>query len=482
MKRDTFFRLLAIGATGGLYPLCFPNFDLGWLAFFILVPLHLAIDNLKLRQAFLWGWLAGVIAFIGIMSWVITAMNLYGKVPLFISTLLMLLLATYLGLYVGLYTLGVTWIQNSWPKAIVIGGPCLWVALELLRTYFLSGLPWGLLGYSQYQWLTIIQFADLTGVYGVSFLIVLINTALTSIILWGFKHGSLPQATPFPWQALTTAVVSFGLVFAYGTWHLHTPSSSALKTRALNIGVVQASIDQAHKWDTAYRQETLNRYADLSKQAANNIDLLIWPEAATPFLFEREPAYQGEVLQVTRDAQSPLLFGSPTLRREKNGSPYLLNSAYLLTSSGQIAGRYDKRHLVPFGEYIPLKTLLFFLDKLVAGIGDFKPGIGQLTLALPQDPQRAEVRFGVAICFEVIFPDEVRQMAKEGAELSCYHYERCLVRGFASPLSTFRHGRLSSSRKPNRFCPSSQYRHFWICRTEWSHFVDNSDIFPSCHY
>ena len=194
------------------------------------------------------------------------------------------------------------------------------------------------------------------------------------------------------------------------------PPAPLPEARTLTIGAVQANIDQAHKWNEAYRQETLNRYADLSKQAANHIDLLIWPEAATPFLFEREPAYQGEILQIAHDAQSPLLFGSPTLRYEKNGSPYLLNSAYLLTSSGQIGGRYDKRHLVPFGEYIPLKALLFFLEKFVVGIGDFKSGTGQLTLALPQDPQSVEARFGVAICFEVIFPDEVRQMAKEGAD------------------------------------------------------------------
>lgn len=419
MKHYAPLRLTGVCLTGVLYPLCFPNFDLGWLAWIVLIPLHLALEGLQTRQAFFLGWLGGVIAFVGVMSWVITAMTLYGQVPLVISTLLMLLLATYLGVYVGLYAIGVAWVQRSWPympKMMVVLGPCWWVTLELLRTHFLSGLPWALFGYSQYQWLAVIQFADITGVYGVSFLIVLVNSALALLLRWGMERHRSSSDHPFPWPAVSTAGIALGLVLLYGTWQLHTQSMPDVNRRTLTIGLVQANIDQAHKWDKVYRQETLRRYADLSKQAAQDIDLLVWPEAATPFLFEREPAYQGEVLRVVREAQSPLLFGSPALRHEEDGTPYLFNSAYLLTSSGQLGGRYDKRHLVPFGEYIPLKPLLFFLDKLVVGIGDFRSGTGPLTLSLSEEASNLTARFGVAICFEVIFPNEVRQMVKEGAD------------------------------------------------------------------
>jgi apolipoprotein N-acyltransferase len=401
--------------TGILYPLCFPSFDQGWLAWVVLVPLHLAIEGLPPRRAFWWGWLAGIMAFVGVMFWVITAMTLYGQVPLVISMLLMLLLATYLGAFIGLYALGISWGQQSQPIIMAFGAGCLWVALELLRTHFLSGLPWALLGYSQYQWLPVIQFADITGVYGVSFLVVFVNAALASLILWSITQQPSPGIS-FPWSTLFTTVTAIVLVLVYGIWKLHTQSISDSQTSQLNVGLVQANIDQGHKWDEAYRQQTLDRYSDLSAKAAQNVDLLVWPEAATPFLFEREPAYQGEVLQIAHDAQSPLLFGSPALRHERDGTPYLLNSAYLLTQSGTIAGRYDKRHLVPFGEYIPLRTLLFFLDKLVVGIGDFKTGTGPLLLTLPKDDSLPPARFGVAICFEVIFPDEVRQMVKEGAD------------------------------------------------------------------
>ena len=163
-------------------------------------------------------------------------------------------------------------------------------------------------------------------------------------------------------------------------------------------------------------KETLSRYATLTQQAAQATDLLVWPEAATPFLFEKEPAYQEVVLDIIKRADTPLLFGSPALRYHEDGRPYLLNSAYLLTPSGTIAGRYDKRHLVPFGEYIPLRSILFFLDKLVVGIGDFESGTGPRTISLVRQGDAPPLSFGVAICFEVIFPDLVRKLAKDGAD------------------------------------------------------------------
>ncbi|MFQ5993357.1 MAG: apolipoprotein N-acyltransferase, partial [Nitrospiraceae bacterium] len=186
------------------------------------------------------------------------------------------------------------------------------------------------------------------------------------------------------------------------------------------VGVVQANIDQARKWDAAYRRETMNRYVRLTRQVAQDSDVVIWPEAATPFFFELEPDYRTQVSALTRSHQVPLLLGSPTLRRFPDGRPYLLNSAYLLDPGGNIVGRYDKRHLVPFGEYIPLRSLLFFVEKLAEGIGDFEPGTGQTVLSLPdQEAGRSGApapRFGVVICYEVIYPDLVRQIVGHGAD------------------------------------------------------------------
>lgn len=416
-------RLVLLAATTGiLLPYCFPKYDMGLLAWVALIPLHIALDGISRRtQAFWLGWLAGIIASTGIMSWVVTAMHTYGKVPLVFSYGIMLLLTAYLGLYMALYSAGVVWFRMLVPRYGLFAAPCLWVALELLRTYVLSGLPWSLLGYSQYRQLDLIQIADHLGVYGVSFLIVLTNVALAELYLWimplfrGFRPSRLP------WELVTTAAMLVSLSWAYSTSLIASEAVERPKA-TLRVGVVQPNIDQAIKWDQAFRDETLRRYDRLTESFGYGADLVVWPEAATPFIYEREPMYQLQLVAMANRAAAPLLFGSPAIRFDAERKPFLLNSAYLLSPDGQLLGRYDKQHLVPFGEYIPLKSsLLFFLEKMVEGIGDFQAGPGPTILSFQLKgsdggaPAR-RVKFGVVICYEVIFPDLVRRMATAGAE------------------------------------------------------------------
>jgi apolipoprotein N-acyltransferase len=417
--------------TGLLYPLCFPDFNLGAVAWVVLLPLHFALMNdnpVSLRRAFWLGWLAGLIAFVGVMFWVVTAMHQYGKVPLPVSYALMGLLAAYLGLFVAGYALGFVWLQKSFPRGAFLGAPVLWVSLEWLRTHLFSGLPWDLMGYSQYQWLPAIQIADCTAVYGVSFIVVLVNVALAEVGLWTIRNLRQPPPryvrTPVPWLTATVAALTLALTLLYGQARL-AESPPAGSDRSIAIGLVQANIDQAQKWDAAYRQSTLDRYKRLTAQAAAGSDLVLWPEAATPFLFEQEIPYRNEVMKLATTHGVPLLLGSPALRYYPNGRLYLLNSAYLLSSDGRMLGRYDKQHLVPFGEYIPLhSSLLFFLDKLVEGIGDFEAGTAATVLSLPRADEAAEsaspssrgASFGVVICYEVIFPNLVRKFVENGAE------------------------------------------------------------------
>ena len=416
-------RLILLAATTGiLLPYCFPKYDLGLLAWVALIPLHIALDGLsRRRQAFWLGWLAGIICSTGIMSWVVTAMHTYGKVPLVFSYGIMLLLTAYLGLYVGIYSAGVVWFRMLVPRYGLFAAPCLWVTLELLRTYVLSGLPWSLLGYSQYRQLDVIQIADHLGVYGVSFLIVLTNVALAELYLWlmplfrGFRPSRLP------WELVTTAAMLVSLSWAYSTSLIASEGMERLRT-TLQVGVVQPNIDQAIKWDQAFREETLRRYDRLTESFGYGVDLVVWPEAATPFIYEREPVYQLQLVAMANRASAPLLFGSPAVRFDADRKPFLLNSAYLLAPDGQLLGRYDKQHLVPFGEYIPLKSsLLFFLEKMVEGIGDFQAGPGPtiLSFQLKESDGAAparRVKFGIVICYEVIFPDLVRRIAQSGAE------------------------------------------------------------------
>ncbi len=419
--------LMLAGVSGLLLPFCFPKFEIGALAWIALIPLHFAVEGKQKRQAFWIGCLAGAIGFTGIMAWVVTAMHTYGKVPLVVSYAILLLLAAYLGLYVGLYCAGMIWFRGLIPRYGLLLAPCLWVSLELLRTYFLSGLPWALLGYSQFRQIELIQVADHTGVYGLSFLIVLVNVALAELILWlmplrrGFRPATLP------WELMTTASMLLTLAWWYGLGMSTGAPLADVPRISLTVGVVQPNIDQALKWDAAYRDETLKRYERLTNRLGTSPDLVMWPEAATPFVFEREPVYQLQLIALSNRAQAPLLFGSPALRYYPDRRPYLLNSAYLLSPDGHLLGRYDKQHLVPFGEYIPLKSsLLFFLDKLVEGIGDFEAGPGPTmlsftphnkTTSVESDPTPSKpVKFGTLICYEVIFPDLVRRFAAGGAE------------------------------------------------------------------
>ncbi|HET8720672.1 MAG TPA: apolipoprotein N-acyltransferase, partial [Nitrospira sp.] len=374
--------ILLAATTGVLLPYCFPRYDLGLLAWVALIPLHVALDGLsRRRQAFWLGWTAGIISSTGIMAWVVTAMHTYGKVPLVLSYGIMLLLTAYLGLYVGIYSAGVVWFRMLVPRYGLFAAPCLWVALELLRTYVLSGLPWSLLGYSQYRQLDLIQIADHLGVYGVSFLIVLTNVALAELYLWltplfrGFRPARLP------WELVTTAAMLVGLSWAYSTSLIAREGIEPAKA-TLQVGVVQPNVDQAIKWDQAFRDETLRRYDRLTDSFGYGADLVVWPEAATPFIYEREPVYQLQLVAMANRAGAPLLFGSPAVRFDSDRKPFLLNSAYLLAPDGQLMGRYDKQHLVPFGEYIPLKSsLLFFLEKMVEGLGDFQAGPGPTILS-----------------------------------------------------------------------------------------------------
>jgi apolipoprotein N-acyltransferase len=421
-------RSLVLASASGLFlPLSFPKSDLGLLAWVALVPLHWALDGKNKAEAFWIGWLSGTIAFTGMMSWVVTAMNTYGKVPLAISYGLMLLLTAYLGLYVGLYSAGAVWFRSLIPRYGFFVFPCLWVTLELLRTYALSGMPWGLLGYSQYRQIEIIQIADHMGVYGVSFLIVLVNVALAEFLSWLMPYFRNFRPARLPWELAAMATLVVTLSWQYGLATLSETPFSGIPRSSISVGVVQPNIDQAVKWDTAHREQTLARFDQLTERLGHATDLVVWPEAATPFVFEREPVYQLQLIALANRAQAPILFGSPALRFYPDRRPYLMNSAYLLAPDGQLLGRYDKQHLVPFGEYIPLKSsLLFFLDKMVEGIGDFEAGTGPTVLTLTPKPRSASasntgttpkpISFGVAICYEVIFPNLVRQFAANGAE------------------------------------------------------------------
>jgi len=397
-------------ASGLLLALSFPLFDFESLAWIALLPLLLAIRGSSWKAAFGQGWLAGLVFFAVTLHWVINAMHQYGKMPFVVSFLVLLLLAGYCALFVALFTAVLTVIPDRRGLIRTWTAPALWVALEWARTYLFSGFPWALLGYSQYHHLTVIQISDVTGVYGVSYMLVLANVIAARIADAGITRATdAARRAPLPWIAGPLAVALIAVVVVYGHWRL-SPHTDSANDHTVRIGLVQPNVDQAQKWDVAYRRDTIERHKRLTLQVADGADLVIWPEAATPFLFEVETTYKEELLTFVRERGIPLLFGSPAVESQTAGQLRLLNSAYLASGDGVVLDRYDKIHLVPFGEYIPLKAILSFLDKLVVGIGDFVPGAGPNVLGAPGG------RLGIVICFEVIFPDLVRQFVDQGAD------------------------------------------------------------------
>ena len=393
--------------SGLLLVLIFPWYDVEWLAWIAFVPLLTATRGMRLHTALIWGWGSGCVGYLGILRWIPHTMINYGGIPTPVSYGILLLLVGYVGLYVGLWTLGWTWSLRQWPRGTVLIVPALWVTLEWVRAHALSGFPWASLGYSQYLNGPLIQVAEWTSVYGVSFALVLGNVVIAQLLyairrrLWGCL--GLPCAL---------AVCCLAAVWGYGWWRLHQISGArASAPTDVGVALVQGNIEQGLKWDRAAREEIFTVYRTLTREAAADsaVDLIVWPESATPFFFANDREFQARLLLLAHEVDRPLLFGSPSFARE-GGQDVMYNSAFLVGPDTTVLGRYDKIHLVPFGEYVPLRHLLFFLNKLVEGVGDFRSGEAYTVMAIPQG------RFAVLICFEVIFPDLVRHFARHGAQ------------------------------------------------------------------
>lgn len=402
----------AAAASGLLLTAAFPRIDVSPAAFVALVPLLVAVGRRGPTGSLRLGWMAGMVHFLTLLHWVVHTMRTYGQLPLYLCVPVLFLLAAYLSLYPAVFALLLARLRPPpWALAPVAAG--VWTGLEYLRTVVLTGFPWALLGYSQHARPALIQIADVTGVYGLSFFVVLVNGATATVWLavtggaWQAKGVSRRAAAG---AALGCAVVAAGL-WAYGQWRLDTVTRRAAEAPRRAVAVVQGNIDQARKWDPAMQRHSLDKYLALSRRVlAEAPDLVVWPETATPFyLFHDQPL--SDILRTAvREADTAFLVGSPSFRLRGEAVDYY-NTAFLLGPDGGPRGRYDKVHLVPFGEYVPLQRFLPFVGKMVAQVGDFKPGLPGATL--DWDGRR----LGVQICYEIIFPRLAREMTATGAEL-----------------------------------------------------------------
>ncbi len=400
--------------SGLLLNLIFPEWGIDALAWVALVPLFWAlIKSPSPKNSFFLGLCSGLIYFTGSCFWITNTMVHYGHLPFGVSIFLLFLLTFYMALYPAIFS-AVFFIFKK-RKGIfwaLIFSPFLWSFLEFCRSFLFTGFPWNFLGYSQYQNLHIIQIADITGIYGVSFFICLINAFLCFCIGHLLDRENLTSGTTFKGRDFrvfaTITLITIIIVFSYGNIRL-SDYTEANKEDLFRVSLVQGNIDQEKKWNPLYKDKILEIYKNLTLGSIKkNTDLVVWPETAIPFFFNFEISKTENLKNFTKEAGIYLLTGSPSLQRDEDKN-LLSNSAYLISDKGLAIGRYDKVKLVPFGEYVPLKNLLWFVGKMVVGIGNFFPGEEPKIMPHPRSP------FGVLICFEIIFPDLARWNVQKGA-------------------------------------------------------------------
>lgn len=387
----------------------FPKYGHGIVAWIALVPLLYSLRGGSVTSGFMKGFAAGFVFNVGLIYWIALVIVNYGYLPLPIGFSAMLLMAAYLSLYVAFFAAGIVYLRDR-NIAQIIAAPLIWTCLEYLKSHLFTGFPWEDLAYSQYLYTPLIQISDITGIYGLTFIIVFIN-AVVSNLLGGFIHGLKNGAGQRLLVEVLSALLIFTVLWIYGNIRINQVEKGLKTAPAIDVSLIQGNIDQSIKWNPLYQDETLEIYKSLSNKAAPlNFGLIIWPETAAPFYFQDMGARGKEIILTAKNSRNWLLTGSPGYIQEHDRISYF-NSAFLISPDGAITGRYDKVHLVPYGEYVPLRRFFPFIGKLAAGVGDFQTGKGYHPLSINNR------QIGVLICYEGIIPEASRDYKRKGADL-----------------------------------------------------------------
>jgi apolipoprotein N-acyltransferase len=397
----------------------------GWwpLIFIALIPLLAFAARKGPRLSFSAGLLTGFFYHAGMLYWIVIVLGRYGGLPLALSLPSMLLLAVCMGMYTALFTGLLSYLlsrekdNSRVPVRILFAAPVLWVGLDWLRGILFSGFPWMDLGYGLYSQPVLLQIADLGGHHLVTFVLVLINGSLFFVVDM-FRHGNTEETARKVRFTVSLAVVFLLLAGSYSVLRYQQLSRVVETSTRLQVAVVQGNIPQDEKWTPASKKLTLDVYKGLSGEAVsnNNSTLVVWPETALPFFPVNDPLFS-TVTGWAANRDLWLLTGAPyfvinsDLQRSFKNAVSYFNSALLINPTGKVAGRYDKQHLVPFGEYVPLRKFLPFLEPLVESVGNFSFGSSSVPLSM------GAVQLGILICYESIFPDLARQEVAAGANV-----------------------------------------------------------------
>ena len=401
-------------AASALLLISHPKFDLWLFAWFGFIPLILSIRGKGLVKSFLLSVLCGTLFWSGLVYWLM-------NVPKY-TLLHYLILMPYLGLFFGLFGLIFSLIEKrQGTAAALLGAPFIWVSLEFLRTHFFwLALPWGMLAHSQYLNSTIIQIAAITGAYGVSFLVMAVNAALAFLVFLFFSKDRPGTRGP----AFSRSIDVAGLVLVLLTTGFLAASliygrsiiSRPFDAEKIRISVIQGNISQDKKWNKGFADEIMKIYRVLTLEAARgNTHLIAWPETATPAAINTSPRVHRQVKRIVKAARVPLLIGSAERRKydlEAQKEFDYTNAAYLLSLEANSVKnqRYDKIHLLPFGEYLPAAGSIPWRHIGVVPVSGYRPGTEFTVFSL------GDYRLSSPICWENIFPYITRNFVKNGAQ------------------------------------------------------------------
>ncbi|MBI2821470.1 MAG: apolipoprotein N-acyltransferase [Acidobacteria bacterium] len=383
---------LAAALSGFLLASAFPHFDWSFPAFFALAPLFYLLERARGKQLFLLPWASLTLFFLLLLYWIPRVMVVYGGLSWVASLLLYLLLCLALALFYLPAVVCFAFMRVVRPWLAYLAFPLAWVTCDLLRNFWMvNGFPWGAVGYSQIDRLWA-QVADLGGIYLVTFLVVAVNAAVA--YAWLYRSPAVPAAA---------AVGILTLAGMYGWQKIREDSLPS----TLRVGIVQPLIEM-NLSGAALRGKYLEEIpAAVEELASQGARLIVVPEAPTEFDYYGDPPFRETMQRLAAQNQVALIFNNTTLA--DSGGYY--NSMIFLRPDGLPAGRYDKIHLVPFGEYVPGGRWLRFVRPLVQEVSSFSPGAGIRVVS------QGGVRIGGFICYEAVFPELVRQFAATGAEL-----------------------------------------------------------------
>lgn len=404
-------RPTALAIMAGLLILAaFPPLSLWPLAFLFLVPLLFALEGASPSKAF---WLAGLSAavfFAGLLHWIVfnPAVERWVRPLLYLGVVL---IAAYLALYFAAAAAAARWIAARTRLPLWLVLPFCWTVAEYLRELGMMGFPWGAAGYAVTRFLPAIQMAELTGIHGVTFWVVLVNGLLFAEArhAWQLLRWPRPPRQDFFATLLGLVVVIAPVVGGQLRWTRVNERCAAAET--VRVTLVQGNIEQGLRWDAEFQEQNWRTYDSLSRDAARlSPRLVVWPETALPFYLRHQERYLSMMRDLVDQTGAAVLTGVPDLSQDyvTNTTEYF-NSSFLFAPHTGLVGQYAKAHLVPFGERFPLKERIPGLREVNFGEGEWTPGTDTLPLRL------GTVRFANLICFESIFPGIARAMARRGA-------------------------------------------------------------------